>query len=99
MEVSQGDPRPEPEPIAKLQVVGVGFAVIDYLGIVPQMPQFDDIRAVAVQDWLVSGGGPVGTALVAMARLGVRAAYIGLLGDDMIGREVRQEFVLSLIHI
>ena len=99
MEVSQGDPRPEPEPIAKLQVVGVGFAVIDYLGIVPQMPQFDDIRAVAVQDWLVSGGGPVGTALVAMARLGVRAAYIGLLGDDMIGREVRQEFVREGVDV
>ena len=97
MAVTQGDPMPEPT--VKPQVVGVGFAVIDYLGIVPQMPQFDDICAVGVQDWLVCGGGPVGTALVAMARLGVRVAYIGLLGDDMIGREVRHEFVREGVDV
>jgi ribokinase len=80
-------------------VIGIGYAVIDYLGIIPHMPQFDDVRSAGVQEWLVSGGGPVGTALVALARLGARVAYIGQLGDDMIGRAVRREFVREGVDV
>lgn len=74
------------------QVVGIGCTVLDYLGIVSRMPQFDDAQAVEVQRWAVSGGGPVSTALVTLARLGTSAAYVGLLGDDAAGRQIRHEF-------
>ena len=87
------------DPITDPQVVGIGFSVIDYLGIVPRMPQFDEIRAIPVQEWLVSGGGPVATALVALARLGATVAYIGQLGDDMVGRAVRHEFVREGVNV
>jgi sulfofructose kinase len=72
-----------------LQVVGIGTAVIDYLGIVNKMPMFNDLEAVKVQKWKLTGGGPVATALVALSRFGVRTGYIGMLGDDLIGYHIR----------
>ena len=38
------------------------------------------------------GGGLAGTALVAAARLGAKAAYCGVLGDDELSRFTRREF-------
>lgn len=38
------------------------------------------------------GGGPVGTALAAVARLGFRASFIGQVGDDFAGCFVISEF-------
>lgn len=38
----------------------------------------------------MQGGGPVPTALVALARLGARACYFGKVGDDEGGRFVRE---------
>ncbi len=102
-DATQGNPwppaAPGSEPALDPQVVGIGFAVIDYLGIVPHMPQFDDTRAIAVREWLVAGGGPVSTALVTLARLGIRTAYVGVLGDDMVGREVRRELVREGVDV
>lgn len=83
----------EGDSMAWPRVVGIGCAVIDYLGVVPRMPRFDDAQAVEVREWSMSGGGPVATALVTAARLGVSAGYIGVLGDDPVGRQIREEFV------
>jgi len=80
-------------------VVGIGLAALDYLGIVPRMPRFDDAEAVEVQEWVTSGGGPVATALVALARLGVPVAYVGLLGDDAAGRQIRREFAREGVDV
>jgi sulfofructose kinase len=73
----------------KLQVVGIGTAALDYLGMVDKMPQFNDLEAVYPQRWMITGGGPVATALVTLARLGVATGYIGMLGDDMVGHSIR----------
>ncbi|MGQ9586103.1 MAG: carbohydrate kinase family protein [Anaerolineae bacterium] len=89
----------EPESRASPQVVGVGYAALDYLGVVAGMPQFDDAESVKPVEWLISGGGPVATALVALARLGVPVAYIGLLGDEMVGHEIRREFVREGVDV
>jgi sulfofructose kinase len=80
-------------------VVGVGCAALDYLGVVPGMPGFDDAEAVMAQQWLISGGGPAATALVALARLGVEAAYLGVLGADIVGQAVRAEFVREGVDV
>jgi sulfofructose kinase len=80
-------------------VVGVGCAALDYLGVVPGMPSFDDAEAVMAQQWLISGGGPVATALVALARLGVATSYLGILGADMVGQAVRAEFVREGVDV
>jgi ribokinase len=73
--------------------VGLGYCAYDILAIVPHMPLFDDVRMTHASALVHDGGGPVGTALAALARLGVPAGYIGVLGDDREGRWLRQLFV------
>ena len=56
------------------------------------MPDFDSVVGVHLADLVEDGGGPVGTALATLARLGARAGYIGLLGDDREGRFLSHSF-------
>jgi sugar/nucleoside kinase (ribokinase family) len=56
------------------------------------MPDFDSIAGVHLADLIEDGGGPVGTALTTLARLGAGAGYVGLLGNDREGRFLRQSF-------
>jgi sulfofructose kinase len=75
------------------EIVGLGYCTYDILAIVPRLPEFDDVHMVHVADMVHDGGGQVGTALVAAARLGARAGYLGVLDDDREGRRLRQQFV------
>jgi sulfofructose kinase len=45
------------------------------------------------------GGGPVGTALATLARLGAKAGYMGVLGDDREGHWLRDLFVKEGVDI
>lgn len=74
-----------------MDVVGLGYCSLDYLGIVPGRPEFD-ADTVSLSDFAKSGGGPVSTALVASARLGARTGYIGVLGKDEGGAFLKEEF-------
>ena len=73
-------------------VAGLGCACLDFLGIVPHLPDRDD------QVWMSGstqqGGGMVSTALVTLSRLGVSTAFAGKIGNDMAGRVVKEEFDL-----
>jgi sulfofructose kinase len=73
-------------------VVGLGYCTYDILTIVPGLPEFDDVRMTHVADLVYDGGGQVGTALAALARLGVQTGYLGTLGDDREGRWLRRLF-------
>jgi sugar/nucleoside kinase (ribokinase family) len=80
------------EPLGgSVDVVGLGYCSLDYLGIVPGRPEFD-VDTVSLSDFAKSGGGPVSTALVALARLGGRTGYIGVLGEDEGGAFLKDEF-------
>jgi len=70
-----------------LDVVGIGCAAADWLAVVDQFPGPD--RKMRVKEFTRQGGGLVGTALVALSRLGARTRYLGRLGDDDLGRFVR----------
>jgi sulfofructose kinase len=72
-------------------VIGVGYCSWDYLGIVPHIPAFDS-PTLTIKEFATSGGGPVATALVTLARLGARVGYVGSVGDDEAGRDVAQAF-------
>ncbi|MDH4135920.1 MAG: carbohydrate kinase family protein [Anaerolineae bacterium] len=74
-----------------MDVVGLGYCSLDYLGIVPGRPEFD-VDTVSLSDFAKSGGGPVSTALVALARLGACTGYIGVLGEDEGGAFLKGEF-------
>jgi sulfofructose kinase len=71
--------------------VGLGAAVVDLLALVPHFPERD--QKLAMTELTQQGGGLVGTALVALARLGGRARYVGRLGDDAHSEFILAEFV------
>ncbi len=73
-------------------VVGLGCACLDFLGIVPHLPDQDE--QVWMSDSTQQGGGMVSTALVTLSRLGASTAFVGKIGDDMAGRVVKEEFNL-----
>jgi sugar/nucleoside kinase (ribokinase family) len=82
-----------------LDVVGLGYCVYDILAIVPGLPCFDDVQVAHLSDLTQDGGGQVGTALTALARLGARAGYVGLLGDDHEGRWLRDQFTCEGVDV
>jgi sugar/nucleoside kinase (ribokinase family) len=81
------------------EVVGLGYCTYDILALVPKLPDFDALEMAHLADLVCDGGGQVGTALAAVARLGLRAGYVGLLGDDAEGRWLRDEFVKGGIDV
>jgi ribokinase len=79
--------------------VGLGYCAYDILAITPRLPEFDSVGMTPLADLVCDGGGQVGTALAALARLGVRTGYLGLLGDDREGRWLRDRFVHSGVDV
>jgi sulfofructose kinase len=80
-------------------VVGMGYCVHDILAIVPCLPRFDDAQMPHLADLVYDGGGQVGTALTALARLGLQTGYVGLLGDDREGRFLHDLFTQSGVDV
>jgi sugar/nucleoside kinase (ribokinase family) len=68
-------------------VVCVGLATRDTILAVPRHPAEDEL--VMATDVAVAGGGPAATAAVALARLGVPTALVGVVGDDATGAFIR----------
>jgi sulfofructose kinase len=64
----------------RVQVVGLGLATLDVLIRLKDMPTWD--RGTRASGFRFDGGGLVGTAMVAAARLGARAGFIGITGTD-----------------
>jgi len=73
------------------QIVGLGLSIFDYIMIVPSFPA-EDTKNYAVRSTRQAGGA-VSTALVTLAKLGVRVGYIGKIGDDEGGRFIRDDFL------
>lgn len=69
-------------------VVGLGQACVDYRGTVPAFPQED--AKVELQDLFLQCGGPAAMAMVTLARLGVKTAFLGSVGDDAFGQRIRE---------
>lgn len=74
----------------EFDVVGMGCAAMDVLAVVERLPTLDEkIHALQMDR---QGGGPVGTALTVVARMGLAAAFAGQVGDDFAGEFVIDEF-------
>lgn len=72
------------------KIVGIGACVMDTLITVPQYPTEDTkMRALGSRP---AGGGPVATGLVAAAKLGESAGFIGVLSDDNGGKFLVDDF-------
>lgn len=69
-------------------VLGIGLNATDTLLLVDEYPPYAGKVPFARE--LLSPGGQVATAMVACSRLGLRAKYIGTVGDDLRGDIQRQ---------
>lgn len=73
-----------------LDVLCVGHASHDLILTVPHHPECDE---KIVADHLLScGGGPAANAAITVARLGLRAGWVGYLGRDLYGEAHLSEF-------
>ena len=70
------------------RILGVGLACLDYLFLSPPVAPG---QGGPLRDYRVQGGGVIGTALVAAARLGAHAELWSWVGDDETGRLVLSE--------
>ena len=68
--------------MSDVKVVGLGLATLDVLMRLGEMPTWE--QAPPLSAFGLDGGGPVGTAMVAVSRLGVRAGYVGIAGTDKV---------------
>lgn len=65
---------------ARVDVVGIGQSSLDHVCVVDGLPRF--AGKAAIERYHRLPGGQVATALLACARLGLRAAFVGAVGDD-----------------
>jgi ribokinase len=71
-------------------VVGIGSSVFDSLMLAEDFPREDTkIEALSTK---IQSGGPCATALAAMARLGISTEYFGVMGADVFGLYMMDEF-------
>src|SRR5215469_6284281 len=84
-------------PMPAFDVVGVGLNATDTLILVPHFPAYAG-KAPYVREML-SPGGQVASAMVACSRLGLRAKYIGAVGDDERGRIQLESLRTSSLNI
>ena len=69
-----------------MKVVGIGQCALDYLFMVDSFPVPD--TKIELEQWTIAGGGPVATALVSLARLGVDCSFYGIIGNDEAGEKI-----------
>src|SRR5512135_2763666 len=95
-------PPPAPRPkaadkrSAPPDIGGAGIACLDYI-FASRRPAWGG--TAEVEDFLVQGGGLVGTALVACARLGARCRLYGFLSGDETGTRVAAELARDGISL
>ena len=71
-------------------IIGIGASVYDTLMTVESYPN-EDTKMMATSTKIMAGG-PVATGIVASAKLGVSASYMGCLGDDVFGNYMYDDF-------
>jgi sulfofructose kinase len=72
------------------KILGLGGVCIDRLSIIPNIPEWDGLEHITA--YATQQGGMVATAMVAVARLGSVAEFIGGVGDDEAGKFALQTF-------
>src|SRR5215468_5853284 len=69
-------------------VVGIGEISVDHVCVIPRWPARGG--KARMDHYALHGGGQVATAMLACARLGLRAKFLGKVGDDAGGRQALQ---------
>lgn len=72
-------------------VVGLGVSTIDFLNIVEDFPSEEGVQRA--YESKLEGGGPIATAVIAIARLGGKTAMIDSIGKDQVGKLIIIEYL------
>jgi sulfofructose kinase len=83
--------------VPEFDVVGVGLNATDTLLVVPHFPAY--AGKIPFEEEIISPGGQVASAVVACAGLGLRAKYIGTVGDDERGRIQMDSLLASGVNL
>ena len=78
------------------QIAGAGVCCLDYIFYAPQIPWGETAQVVESR---VQGGGLVGTALVACARLGASCLLFSFLSHDEVGVQIASELAAEGIKL
>ena len=73
---------------ARLDVVGLGLAIVDVVLRVERMPAWEDPRGLL--DFALADGGPAGTACFVASTFGLRTGFVDTVGDDDLGEHRRR---------
>ena len=73
-----------------LDVVGFGESSVDFVHVVPELPQHG-VSKLQIASHYTASGGQVATAMAGCAALGLKAAYLGPVGNDANGKRIRDE--------
>lgn len=77
--------------MTQYDVIGMGIASWDLIGVATNEPLLGAKQPV--DSWLEASGGPVATALVTLARLGMRTSMLTAVGNDAYGERIRTDLV------
>ncbi|MXX74937.1 MAG: carbohydrate kinase family protein [Holophagales bacterium] len=72
----------------RLDVVGLGLAIVDVVLRVDRMPKWEDPRGLL--DFTLADGGPAGTACFVASTFGLRTGFVDTVGDDDLGEHRRR---------
>lgn len=78
------------------QIAGAGVCCLDYIFFAPQIPWGETAQ---VEDSRTQGGGLVGTAMVACARLGASCLLFSYLSHDEVGVQIASELAAEGIKL
>jgi len=78
------------------RIAGAGVCCLDHIFVAPQIPWGG---TAPVEEYRVQGGGLVGTALVAAARLGASCFLFSFLSHDEVGAQVASELAAEGIKL
>lgn len=81
----------------KIQVVGLGQACVDYVGVIPFFPHEDS--KIELTELYMRCGGPASTALITLSRLGVHTSFFGSVSDDFFGVEILRNLKREKVDI
>ncbi|RJR26309.1 MAG: sugar kinase [Desulfobacteraceae bacterium] len=71
-----------------VRVIGLGQACVDYRGVVPDYPSED--TKMEIEKLFSQVGGPAAVALMCLSRFGVKTAFFGSIGDDVLGERIAE---------
>ena len=83
--------------ISRVAIISVGGVNIDLLAKISEFPRIDEETEISQLEELP--GGSAANYIIGVARLGVKAGFIGKVGDDNYGQKLLNDFVHEKIDV